>query len=307
MAKPSLRQLDIFAQMVVAGGISRCARDLGLPVEEIAQDIASLEMRLGYRLFEDLPERKRLTPAGRKTAEAMTLLSQDQPESWSLDEPAPEASEPPPAIERSAPRQFITLAAPAPVFGHFQEALAAFEAANDDVAITLDLSIHLAEEARRALDQGRVDIAYFYALGEPPELPSRYGWSEQINLYAGTDHPLARRDCVTPEELRISPTLAMEPHNALRRIIDAAFERDGISIGAPVIETDNMFDIMTILREGAGCFAAFGPLARDLGRMTGIRRLALEQPLPAIEVRQAIAPQAEANSAVAALAEFLFL
>jgi DNA-binding transcriptional LysR family regulator len=83
MANPSLRQLDIFAQMVAAGGISRCARDLGLPVEEIAQDITSLEMRLGYRLFEDLPERKRLTPAGHKTAEAMTLLSQDQQESWS--------------------------------------------------------------------------------------------------------------------------------------------------------------------------------------------------------------------------------
>lgn len=304
MAKPSLRQLDIFAQMVAAGGISRCARDLGLSVEEIAQDIASLEMRLGYRLFEDLPERKRLTPAGRKTAEAMTLLSQDQTADWALDETeAPEASAPP---APQPARQSITLAAPAPVFGHFQEALAAFEAANDDVAITLDLSIHLADEARNALEQGRVDIAYFYALGEQAGFPSRYGWSEQINLYAGADHPLARRDSVTPEDLRISPTLAMEPHNALRRIIDEALQREGVEMGAPVLETDNMFDIMTILREGAGCFAAFGPLARDLGRMSGIRRLALERPLPAIEVRQAVRP-AEANPAAAALAEFLFL
>ena len=314
MATPSLRQLDIFAQMVAAGSMARCARDLGVPVEDIARDIASLEMRLGYSLFEGPLDRQRLTPAGRKTAEAMTLLSQDQEENWASGDAAPP---PPPAPapaeaaplqpSRQADRQSIVLAAPAPVFGHFQEALAAFEEANEDIAITLDLSIHLGEEARAALEQGRVDIAYFYALGEQPGLPSRYGWSEQINLYAGADHPLARRDIVTPDDLMISPTLAMEPQNGLRRIIDEALARDGIRMGAPVLETDNMFDIMTILREGAGCFAAFGPLARDLGRMQGIRRLPLERPLPSIEVRQALHPRADPDSPAHALAEFLFL
>lgn len=310
MANPSLRQLDIFAQMVASGNVTRCARDLGLSVDDIARDLASLEMRLGYRLFENLSGDARLTPAGRKTAEAMTLLSRDQSESWRDQPPerleADEAEEIIP-VPPAAARESIVLAAPAPVFGHFQEALTAFEAANEDIAITLDLTIHLADEAALALDQGKVDIAYFYALGEPATPPSRYGWSEQINLYAGVDHPLARQDSVRPSDLEITPMLAMEPHNALRRIIDEALARDGVITGAPVIETDNMFDIMTILREGAGCFAAFGPLARDLGRMSGIRRLALERPLPAIEVRQAIRLQDGQNSAVAALAEYLFL
>lgn len=305
MAKPSLRQLDIFAQMVASGSVTRCARNLGLTADDVARDLASLEMRLGYRLFESLSDDAQLTPAGRKTAEAMTLLSQDKPESWDADRttesPATPVSPPDPA------RQSIILAAPAPVFGHFQEALAAFEAANEDISITLDLTIHLAEEAAQALQRGSVDIAYFYALCEPEALPSRYGWSEQINLYAGADHPLARQESVRPGDLAITPMLTMEPRNALRRIIDEALAREGISLGEPVIETDNMFDIMTILREGAGCFAAFGPLARDLGRMSGIRRLALERPLPAIEVRQAVHPQGQEKSAVAALAEFLFL
>ena len=316
MATPSLRQLDIFAQMVAAGSMARCARDLGVSVEDVARDIASLEMRLGYRLFEGPLDRQRLTPAGRKTAEAMTLLSQDQPDSWAPEPTAPPAPPSPAVLEpetqtpqpsSQTDRQSIVLAAPAPVFGHFQDALAAFEAANEDIAITLDLSIHLGEEARAALEQGRVDIAYFYALGEQPGLASRYGWSEQINLYAGADHPLARRDIVTPDDLVISPTLAMEPQNGLRRIIDDALARDGIRMGAPVLETDNMFDIMTILREGAGCFAAFGPLARDLGRMNGIRRLPLERPLPSIEVRQAVHPRADPDSPAHALAEYLFL
>ncbi|APL95316.1 LysR family transcriptional regulator [Sphingobium indicum] len=304
MATPSLRQLDIFAQMVASGSLSRCAGDLGVTPDDVARDLASLELRLGYRLFDDLAGAPRLTAAGRKTAEAMTLLSQDRPENWQVDQAdgiVPAAAPP----ESSSSRQSIVLAAPAPVFGHFQEALAAFEAANDDVAITLDLTIHLADEAAWALRRGKADIAYFYALGETDEPLSRYGWSEQINLYAGADHPLARRDSVATGELAAMPTLAMEAHNGLRRIIDEALLRGGIRLGDPVLETDNLFDIMTILREGAGCFAAFGPLARDLGRMTGIRRIALERPLPAIEVRQALRP--ESAPAAAALAEFLFL
>lgn len=306
MPRSSLRQLDIFAQMVAAGDIARCARNLGITVDDVARDLTSLELRLGYRLFEDLSDGARLTAAGRKTAEAMTLLSHDAP---APDEPSPDE---PGVIHvpTSAPgpaRQSIVLAAPAPVFGHFQEALAAFESANEDIAITLDLTIHLADEAASALRRGKVDIAYFYALGERDGLPSRYGWSEQINLYAGVDHPLARQASVSLDELAITPMLAMEPRNALRRIVEEALARQGIVTGAPVLETDNMFDILTILREGAGCFAAFGPLARDLGRMRGIQRLALERPLPSIEVRQAVRQGAADQSPAAALAEYLFL
>ncbi|WP_150294967.1 LysR family transcriptional regulator [Sphingobium estronivorans] len=306
MATPSLRQLDIFAQMVASGSLSRCARDLDMTADAVARDLASLELRLGYRLFDDLAGRARLTAAGRKTAQAMTLLSQHQSEHWQAEEAEAVLPDPPPAPELALPsRESIIVAAPAPVFGHFQEALAAFEAANEDVAITLDLTVHLADEAGLALRRGKADIAYFYALGEVDGLPSRYGWSEQINLYTGVDHPLARRESVAPQELAIMPTLSLEPRNALRRIIDEALAGGGIQLGDPVLETDNLFDIMTILREGAGCFAAFGPLARDLGRMAGIRRVALERPLPTIEVRQAVNPQSPA--AAAALAEFLFL
>lgn len=304
MATPSLRQLHIFAQMVASGSIVRCASDLGMSAEDVARDLVSLELRLGYRLFEDLTLDGSLTPAGRKTAQAMTLLSQDQGTDWpdaaEQETPAPAAP-----LSGASLREAIILAAPAPVFGHFQDALAAFEAANEDIAITLDLTIHLADEAGLALRRGKADLAYFYALGEVDGLPSRYGWSEQINLYAGVDHPLARRDSVSLAELAITPTLAMDARNGLRRITDEALAAAAIRLGAPVLETDNLFDIITILREGAGCFAAFGPMARDLGRMAGIRRIALERPLPTIEVRQAVRPQAHA--AASALAEFLFL
>ncbi|MEA3542782.1 MAG: LysR family transcriptional regulator [Pseudomonadota bacterium] len=306
MSSPSLRQLDIFAQMVAAGSAARCAQDLGLDLGEVLDGIAALEMRLGYRLFDDPAGAARLTPAGRKTAQAMMQLGSDTPSpADAAAAEAPDAPAPPPPAE--PPREGIILAAPAPIFGHFQDALAAFEAANDDIAISIDLHVHSARDAAMALARGQANIAYFYALEEPAEPPSRYGWSEPLNLYAGSGHRLARAEMVGRDDIAATPLLAMEPHNGMRQIIDAALARARLPFDAPALESDNMFEIMAALRDGAGCFAAFGPLARDLGRMSGIRRLALDMPLPAIEIRQAVGADAARKPAVDALAEFLFL
>ncbi|WP_420145675.1 LysR family transcriptional regulator [Sphingobium sp.] len=327
MDSPSLRQLDIFAQMVAAGSVMRCARDLNVSVEQIVQDMASLEMRLGYRLFDDLEGAARLTPAGRKTAQAMTLLTQDAPApAQEAEKPAPIAAPAPSPepeamaapVEEEPPtpfvpmpvlpsRQPIILAAPAPVFGHFQDALAAFEAANEDIAITLDLHVHNAQDAAIVLANGRADIAYFYALEEPAGFRSRYGWSEQLNLYAGSGHALARADSVSRDDLALTPMLSLETGSGMRDIIEAALAKGRFRNAMPLLESDNMFEIIAALRDGAGCFAAFGTLARDIGRMSGIQRLALDMPLPAIEIRQAIAPRSADKPAVEALAEFLFL
>ena len=308
MVSPSLRQLEIFAQMVASGSVGDCDQMLGLPVVQVERDKASLEMRLGYRLFERTGAQARLTPAGHKTAQAMALLSQGEaqaptPAALSLDAPSPDTSR----VDPASLRQAIRLAAPAPVFGHFQDALAAFEEANEDIAITLDLNIQLAPDAAAALAAGQIDIAYFYALTESDDLPSRYGWSEQLNLYAGEDHILARAEVISREALAAIPILAMDRHNGLRHVIEDALARDRVILGPPLLETDNMFEIISGLREGHGCFIAFGPMARDLGRMSGIRRLPLEVPLPAIEVRQAVSARSTQRAGVQALADFLFL
>lgn len=303
MQSPSLRQLDIFAQMVAAGSVARCADMLDVTADEIARDIASLEMRLGYRLFEDMSGSVRLTPAGRKTAQAMTLLSQDAPEDWDETAAPAEAPPAPPAPQR----QTIMLAAPAPIFGHFQDALSAFEAANEDIAITLDLHVQSVTDAAAALREGRADIAYFYALEEPDAPPSRYGWSEPLNLYVGEAHRLAALDSVSRAALSVTPMLAFERGGGMRHVVDAALARGRAAMAPPLIESDDMGAVLTALREGDGCFAAFGPLARDLGRMSGVRRLALDMPLPAIEVRQSVAPGARDKAGVEALADFLFL
>jgi DNA-binding transcriptional LysR family regulator len=310
MDTPSLRQLDIFAQVVASGNIARCAGDLGLSIDAVERDLAALEARLGYRLFDRSADDIRLTDAGRKTVRAMTLLSENG-QDWSEDardqprDPLFVPAEPPSSPEPVDDRQQVTIAAPAPVFNHFQDALTAFEETSGDVIITIDLGIQVADDAARAMATGTADITYFYALGEPAAFRSRYAWSEQLSLYLGSGHPLARQDLVELSDLTGIDAVALDARSGVRRIVEQALAKAGLPQRRPALESDNLFDLMTAVRDGAGYFAAFGPLARDFGRMPGISRVPLAAPLPPVEVRQGIRAAMADDPVVSTLAEYL--
>jgi DNA-binding transcriptional LysR family regulator len=308
MVSASLQQLDIFAQMIASGSAAACARELGVSVASVERDMAALEARLGYALFESSTGRTRLTEAGRKTVRAMTLLSDQTQGEWDAVDPAPPPAPPPEPPQPHDDRLQVTIAAPAPVFSHYQDALTAFEQANADVAITLDLTVQSAADATRMLARGTADIVYFYTLGEPTGMTSRYVWSEQLAIYLGAEHPLARADIVRLDDLAPLSALKTARGNGLRAIIDQALDQARLVPANVALETDNLFDIMTATRAGLGYFVAFGPLARDFGRMTGISRARLADPLPAIEVRQAVRTgETDRDGMIAALADYLFL
>jgi DNA-binding transcriptional LysR family regulator len=228
------------------------------------------------------------------------------PEPANDPEPSTPAVAPPVLDLRNARQQQVTVAAHPAVFGHFQEALTAFEQANPDVAITLELDAFTAMRAEPLLAAGQVDIVYYYAMGERERFESRYVWSESVSIFIGENHPLADRDAVTIEDLVPVRPVLLGSRNGLRPILDNAMQRGGIDLWEPVLETDNLFSIMTAVRDGQGYFAAFGPIARDFGRMEGIRRLPLVDPLPSIEVRQAVRYDMRDDPVVASLAEYLF-
>ena len=317
MITPTLRQLDIFAQMIAAGSIAECARELGMQPTDVEREIGILEGRLGLTLFDRQGGIVTLTDAGRKTVEAMQMLTETPQERWD-DTHAPEAVEPLPVVEAQsypAPErrppagesgEAITIAAHPSVFSHFQDALSAFEETNSDVAITLDLDTYTAAQAIPRLASGKVDIAYFYSLGEPQGWPSRYAWSEQLWLYIGSDHPLAQLEGVAVDDIKDVPSAALAQGNALRPLIEEALSSAGLRNGEIILETDNLYEIVVAVREGRGYFAAFGPLARDFSRMSGIRRLPLIFPLPSIDVRQGKGMAVQDDSMAATLSEYLF-
>lgn len=216
--------------------------------------------------------------------------------------------EPPPVPEEQAEpaRRQVTIAAHPSIFGHFQDMLAAFEQGNSDVGIRLDLGAFTAETVAERFASGDADIAYFHAVGDPDGLRSRYVWSERLSLYVGEDHPLAARDQVGADDMRLARPALLDAANPLRPLIERALSKAGLACDWPAMESDDVFQLLNAVRGGLGYFAAFGPLARDFGKMDGIRRLPFVDPLPPIEIRQSVREEVADDPVVSSLAEYLF-
>ena len=212
-----------------------------------------------------------------------------------------------PAKPAPEPEQNIILASHPAIFSHFQEALVAFEQASPDIGITLRLSSLNAEQLRSIFDDKLADIAYYYALEDgSDEFGSRYAWSERISLFVGKKHRLARNTGLGAEDLEDVPYIALAPDNIARTLAEQALAQKGLTVGEPVLETDDLYQIMKHLEANDSYFATFGSVARDLGKMSGITRLSYSQGLPQVQVRQAVREDLADNPAVLALAEFLF-
>lgn len=273
--------------------------------DEAEETVPPLDLRQ-----EDVEEQQARPPENRiedeepeEAAPPTALPPADQPETASLSAEKGARS---PRPSRPEPLRHIMLASHPAIFSHFQEALVAFEEASPDIGITLHLDAMDEDRVQDLFTRKKADIAYFYALEEPEGLASRYAWSERISLFVGKDHPLAQQDAALAEDLATVPYIALAGGNMARLLAEEALARCGLRVGPAVLETDNLYEIMKYMQNHPCYFATFGSMARDFGKMPGITRLGFAQGLPQVQVRQAVHPDLRNDSALLALAEFLF-
>jgi len=274
--------------------------EAGAPEKRIARSIIPPEA-----VFHPTPAKE--TPGQEPQDDAETANAGEEPVTprhfVPQDPKRPPAPAPGPAAESV---RTILLASHPAIFSHFQEALIAFEQASPDIAITMRLAGIGVAEVAELFARGEADIAYFYALEEPAGFSSRYAWSERISLFVGEGHPLAKKDSAMAEDLAATPYIALTRGNLARTLTEEALAREGLAVGPAISETDNLYDIMKQVQTSPCYFAAFGPMARDFGKMPGIVRIAWAQGLPQVQVRQAVRGEVADDPAVMALAEFLF-
>lgn len=113
-----IADLALFARIVQAGGISRCAEALGMERTTISRRLGVLERTLGVRLLERTPRRVSVTDAGKRCFEhcEQLLLCASTAHAAVIDAPLSAAVVP------------IVVAAPADVFDHsLDAALSDFE------------------------------------------------------------------------------------------------------------------------------------------------------------------------------------
>jgi DNA-binding transcriptional LysR family regulator len=306
--RPTLRQLEILEAVLADGGFRGAARRLGISQVAISDHVRQLESRLGVALFERMRGGRavptaaadRIRPgAAALVAESDRLVQLAREGGSPLSAPAPL----PPIIVAEMPGA-VRIGAHQAIFSRFQEALEAFEDAFPDRAITLDLDCFTAERVATALAADRIDLAFFYTLGEGSDVPSTYLWSEKVSLFIGRDHPLAARDLVGRDDLGGVPRLTLAPGNALRPLIDALAESAGLA-GDAALASDDYAALLARVRAGEGVLPLFGSIAAQFGGMAGVRRLPFADPLPTVAVRRAIRAMAGGDPVIEALATVL--
>lgn len=292
MASITLRQLEIFAEIIQHGSFRACARHIGVSQVAISDHVRQLEERLGHRLFERVRGGASvLTSEGERAFLHATevLAARDR-----LIEEMTRAS-------AAGRRRKLVVAAHSHIFRYFQDALAQFEEDNPEIGIELDLDTFTAGPLEEKMRGGTIDVGFFYALEPPAQCESTLMWHEPLAMFVAQDHILARREHVSAAELLNFPVIRHGPRNRLRLLIDQAMERAGLAQCSVAVETDNFGLILSSLRSGLGFACMFESSAADLMNIGGLQRIAFEGDLPAIEVRRAIRPPWNDDPAVVRL------
>jgi DNA-binding transcriptional LysR family regulator len=210
-------ELAAFAAAVETGTIHGAAEALNLTQSAATKRIASLERRLGVRLF----DRSRIgvlpTEVGRllypESKHVLTALS---------------------AAERVAANQagrarLLRLAA-SQTTGEFLVPgwLAAFRASEEDVRVQLD--IRNSPAVLRAVLDDRVEIGFVEGMGNLDAFDTMTLVHDEIVAIVATGHRWARRRSIPAEELPSEPFLTREAGSGTRAVAEAALTTRDISL-----------------------------------------------------------------------------
>ena len=222
-----LRTINTFLHIAELHSFSRAARELGYSQSAVSSQIAQLEAELGTPLFDRVGKTVRLTDAGLTFQDyARTLLATAQQAKAALQ----------PARE---------------VRGTLRIALA------DSVCSTflpdlLLLRTATADEMLQWLSSNEVDLAY--TLDQPilqPNLVLAFNELEPICMVAPPNHPLARQEVVTLEELAKQEFLLTERGMSYRDALDQCMDAHHLAL-KPYIELGSAAMLAEMVERGMG-------------------------------------------------------
>jgi DNA-binding transcriptional LysR family regulator len=193
-----LRQLETFRAVARELSFSRAAAGLGYVQSSVSSQVAALERELGVPLFDRLGRRIALTEAGRVMLEySERLLDLAREAGEAVADAGVGSGEITGSLSVSAPETLLTYRLP--------ELLTVFHEIYPKVRVSLKPTAvgRLVGSTRRALEEGRVDVAFVL---DVPSVSTR-GLStellleEEVSIVAPPAHALASSVPVDPSDL----------------------------------------------------------------------------------------------------------
>ncbi|ANN66597.1 LysR family transcriptional regulator [Bordetella bronchialis] len=229
-----LRHIELFEAIRATGSLSRAAQALHISQPAASKMLAHAEAQVGFKLFERVKGRLRATREAEILAPDIARLSRDLESVRKLA-----------ANLRHHPRGHLRIGcAPSLGLGVVPRAVAISRARQPD--ITFRLQTHHTGELIAGLLAREIDLAVTY---EPPAHPGiariDLDRSEMVYVSREPDGPAVPLAGVRPDRL-----IAMDPHDPLGSLLQAALAERGVSMNtALLVQTHYMACAMV----EAGC------------------------------------------------------
>lgn len=278
MSGITIRQLEIFAQVVEHGGFRRCADQLGVSQVSISEHVRELENRLGIRLFDRRAGGPAtLTQEGLRAHRRIVSILTDLNDLIRDVGAAPYGD-----------RRQLAVAMHPFLLRYLRDALAEFRSLHPNIEVRLDLDPATPETLYERVMDRELDAAYIFAF-DGREVPvSELVRLEPLAIFVGSTHALASKKPVTIADIRATPAIHLTPRNPLRPLVDRALAQVGAN-GSPVgLDTDEYGLILTSVRRNDGFSCMFPSPETEASQNSGIVSVPLEFPIPALQVRRII-------------------
>ena len=204
----TLRQLEVFLAVARTGSVSRAGQELGLSQSATSSSLADLERQFDLQLFDRMGKRLRLSDRGaalRARAEGVLELARELEGGFASR-----------AVEHR-----IRVGATLTIGNYVAVPLVArFMRAHPAVGLTLDVAN--TEQIARQVANFELDVGLVEGEVDHPELETASWRDDQLVVFCGAGHPLARKRTLTDADLLAADWIVRERGSGTRQAFDRA-------------------------------------------------------------------------------------
>jgi len=204
----TLRQLEVFLAVARTGSVSRAGQELGLSQSATSSSLADLERQFDLQLFDRMGKRLRLSARGtglRAQAEAVLELARD------LER----------GLESRTVEHRLRVGATLTIGNYVAVPLVArFMREHPTIGLTLEVAN--TTQIARQVANFELDVGLIEGDVDQPDLETTSWRDDQLVVFCGAHHPLARKRALTDPDLLSAPWIVREPGSGTRQAFDRA-------------------------------------------------------------------------------------
>ena len=204
----TLRQLEVFLAVARTGSVSRAGQELRLSQSATSSSLADLERQFDLQLFDRIGKRLRLSARGaalRARAEAVLEVARDLERGF----------------ESRTVEHRVRVGATLTIGNYVAVPLVArFMRANP--AIGLSLEVANTEQISRQVANFELDVGLIEGEVDHPDLETTPWRDDQLVVFCGARHPLARKRVLTDQDLLSADWIVRERGSGTRQAFDRA-------------------------------------------------------------------------------------